>query len=215
MPATNEAARERILGRIRAALREPAQRPQAEMATYAQVYEVSGPARARFETECAINLTEVRGSGSAAETAAQVAEVLASLPAGPVFAQDVPPIRSMAAGWQREVAWSSAGGPTENAQASVTLCEALIAQTGSILMSSSCGGRGAAVVTPCHIVVAREAQLAPDLDTAMRRAAEKGLPRASSYIGLITGSSRTADIEKILVQGAHGPRLVVVVLEKA
>ena len=208
-------ARERILGRIRAALREPTQRPPAENATYEQVYEVSGPPRARFETECAINLTEVRGSGNPGETAAQVAEVLASLPAGTVFAQDVPEIRSMAAGWQREVAWSSAGGPPETAQASVTLCEALVAQTGSILTSSSCGGRGAAVVTPCHVVVAREAQLVADLDTAMRRAAEQSLPRANSYIGLITGSSRTADIEKILVQGAHGPRRVVVVLEKS
>lgn len=215
MAATNNAAREKILGRIRTALREPAHRPEGESASYAAVYAVDGPPRARFETECAINLTEVRGSGSPAETATQIAEVIASLPPGPVFAQDVPQIRQLAAGWQREVAWSSAGGPPENAQASVTLCEALVAQTGSILMSSSCGGRGAAVVTPCHIVLASESQLAPDLDTAMRRSAEKGLPRSNSYIGLITGSSRTADIEKILVQGAHGPRRVVVVLERS
>jgi L-lactate utilization protein LutC len=35
----------------------------------------------------------------------------------------------------------------------------------------------------------------------------------ASYFGLISGSSRTADIEKILVQGAHGPIKVAIVLE--
>lgn len=37
----------------------------------------------------------------------------------------------------------------------------------------------------------------------------------NSYVGLITGSIRTADIEKILVVGAHGPRRLVVILEVA
>ena len=213
--AASEAARERILGRIQAALREPTSRPEPATESYGEVYQIAGPLLARFETECALNLTELRITNHADDTARVVAEMVASLPPGPIFAQDAAQMRAQAGHWQREVAWSSAGGSPENSQAAVTHCEALVAQTGSILMSSSCGGRGAAVVTPCHIVVAREAQLVADLESAMRAAAEHALPQANSYLSLISGSSRTADIEKILVQGAHGPRKVVVVLERS
>lgn len=213
MPASE--GRERILGRIRAALRLPAHRPAAATDSYGSVYDTAGAPLIRFSSECKLNLTELRITTSAAETERVLAEVLASLPAGPVFAQDTARLRNVAASWKREVIWSTGGGPAENAQAAITACEALVAQTGSILMSAACGGRGAAVVTPCHIVVAREEQVAPDLESALREVGARGVPQSNSYLGLISGSSRTADIEKILVQGAHGPRRVVVVLEKA
>jgi L-lactate dehydrogenase complex protein LldG len=88
-----------------------------------------------------------------------------------------------------------------------------VALTGSIVTSSGCGGRGASVVPDCHIVFATTDQLVPDLEAAMALIQQRGLPSKSSYVGLITGSSRTADIEKILVLGAHGPRRLAVVLE--
>jgi L-lactate dehydrogenase complex protein LldG len=66
-------------------------------------------------------------------------------------------------------------------------------------------------VPPCHIVYARGGQIVPDIAAALARIPLE-IP-AASYVGLITGSSRTADIEKILVQGAHGPRRLVVILE--
>jgi L-lactate dehydrogenase complex protein LldG len=95
----------------------------------------------------------------------------------------------------------------------VTLAEALIAQTGSILVSASCGGRGASVVAPCHIVYATTAQLVPDLANALSRAWNDRMLDRNSFACVISGSSRTADIEKILVQGAHGPRRLVVILQ--
>jgi L-lactate dehydrogenase complex protein LldG len=111
------------------------------------------------------------------------------------------------------VRWSSQGAPLESSQATITLADALIAQTGSIFVSASCGGRGASVVAPVHIVMARQAQLVPDLETALRNATADGRLENNSYACIISGSSRTADIEKILVQGAHGPVRLVVIVE--
>jgi len=116
-------------------------------------------------------------------------------------------------GSQRQIRWSSEGGPREQSQATVTLADALIAQTGSIFVSASGGGRGASVVAPTHIVYAFAKQLVPDLVTALRNATADGRLEKNSYACVISGSSRTADIEKILVQGAHGPMRLVVILE--
>ena len=127
--------------------------------------------------------------------------------------QDARELRRMAPAWPggRSLRWSSEGAPNEASQATITLAEALVASTGSALVSASCGGRGASVVAPCHIVNARLEQLVPDMDAALARAQESGAVSRNSFLGLITGSSRTADIEKILVMGAHGPRRLVVV----
>jgi L-lactate dehydrogenase complex protein LldG len=101
----------------------------------------------------------------------------------------------------------------ESSQATITLADALIAQTGSVFVSASCGGRGASVVAPTHIVYATTNQLVPDVVTALRKATEEERLNNNSYACIISGSSRTADIEKILVQGAHGPMRLVVILE--
>jgi L-lactate dehydrogenase complex protein LldG len=116
------------------------------------------------------------------------------------------------AGVSRTLRWSSQGSPAESTQASVTLVHGFAAQTGSILISSQCGGRGASVVPPCHIVYGRGEQLVSGIADVLALAEAGGLTEAS-YAGLITGSSRTSDIEKVLVQGAHGPRRLVVILE--
>src|SRR5262249_42606915 len=109
----------------------------------------------------------------------------------------------------------SQGGPHEASQATISRVEALVAQTGSLLVSAACGGRGASVVAPCHIAVATTAQLVPDLTTALGNASRQGILEKNSFACMISGSSRTADIEKILVQGAHGPRRLVVILEQS
>jgi L-lactate dehydrogenase complex protein LldG len=93
----------------------------------------------------------------------------------------------------------------------VTGCDCLVAQTGSIIVSTlSAGGRGLSVLPPTHLVIARREQIVPDLVTAMallRKRYERHWPSALS---VITGPSRTADIEKILVMGAHGPKRLAV-----
>jgi len=55
----------------------------------------------------------------------------------------------------------------------------------------------------------------PDLETALRNATAQGMVRKNSFACMISGSSRTADIEKILVQGAHGPRRLAVILQQS
>jgi L-lactate dehydrogenase complex protein LldG len=216
MAQTESASRDKILARIRAALREPAPRhePASQPKTiFAPVTE----ALARFQKECATNITECIVTPNRRASASAVKDVLASIPPGDIFVQDSPELRQFAEEWSkdRSIQWSSEGAPRESSQATITACEALVAQTGSVLVSAACGGRGASVVAPVHIVIATVDELVPDLDAALASALERGIVSVNSYLCLITGSSRTADIEKILVMGAHGPRRLIVFLSLA
>ncbi len=69
------------------------------------------------------------------------------------------------------------------------------------------------MIAPCHIVYATIATVVPDLATALGRVSQERTLDRNSFACVISGSSRTADIEKILVQGAHGPRRLVVILQ--
>jgi len=91
---------------------------------------------------------------------------------------------------------------------------ALIAQTGSVLLTArSGGGRALSVLPPHHVVIARREQLLPDLPAAYALLHKKYGPASwPSMITLITGPSRTGDIERILVLGAHGPKKLTVIL---
>jgi len=96
----------------------------------------------------------------------------------------------------------------EEAGVGVTGCEALIAWSGSVMVSSAQAyGRTLTVYPPIHWVVARSSQLVPRLKDAFgllrQRYSDQNYP---SMVSTITGPSRTADIEKTLVLGAHGPR---------
>jgi L-lactate dehydrogenase complex protein LldG len=95
----------------------------------------------------------------------------------------------------------------------ITTCEKLIARSGSIMVSSAEGhGRKAFSAHDVHIVKAYASQVVTSLKeafVAMRAKYKEGLP---SQITVITGPSRTADIEKTLVMGAHGPKELFVFL---
>ncbi len=101
----------------------------------------------------------------------------------------------------------------ETCDAGITACDALVAQTGSILITTaSAGGRALSVLPPHHIVIARISQIVPDLATALREAHKRYAPNWPSCLSFITGPSRTGDIERILVLGAHGPKRLTVFL---
>jgi len=100
-----------------------------------------------------------------------------------------------------------------NARATLTSCEFLIARYGSIIVSSqNISGRRANVYPEIHIVVANTRQVVSDIKDALSRLKAKYETRLPSMISVITGPSRTADIEKTLVMGAHGPKELYVFL---
>jgi L-lactate dehydrogenase complex protein LldG len=93
----------------------------------------------------------------------------------------------------------------------ITACDALVAQTGSVLITSrSAGGRALSVLPPHHVVIARRAQLVRDLPAAFERLEEIYARNYPSMISFVTGPSRTGDIERILVLGAHGPKKLTI-----
>ena len=213
-PSENS-SRDRILQQIRAGLRTVVPEPPA-LASDRVIFEPVANPLERFQQECVSNLMECALTADRAASARQLSQVLQSLPEGEIFVQDDPSLRQLieVAAPGRPIRWSSQGAPAEASQATITLADALIAQTGSILVTAGCGGRGASVIAPCHIVYATVDQLVPDLTTALSRASRDGILDRNSFACVISGSSRTADIEKILVQGAHGPRRLVVILQR-
>ena len=101
----------------------------------------------------------------------------------------------------------------EQADAGITLCEALVARNGSVMISNAGGaGRRLSIYPPVHIVLAYTSQLVPDLKDGFKLIKEKYAQQIPSMISTITGPSRTADIEKTLVLGAHGPKELFVFL---
>ena len=101
---------------------------------------------------------------------------------------------------------SPADPKAEAADACITGCEALVARTGSILLSCRQHmGRVASVYYPVHIVFAYANQVLPDIEDAITYLKKKYGANLPSMINLASGPSRTADIEKTLVVGVHGP----------
>jgi L-lactate dehydrogenase complex protein LldG len=97
--------------------------------------------------------------------------------------------------------------------ASITGCEWLVARTGSIVMSSAQkSGRTVSVYAPVHICIAYTSQVVFDIKDALQQARDKFGANLPSLFTFATGPSRTADIEKTLVVGVHGPGEVYVFL---
>jgi L-lactate dehydrogenase complex protein LldG len=100
-----------------------------------------------------------------------------------------------------------------HADASITGCEWLVARTGSIVMSAAQkSGRTASVYAPVHICIAFTNQVVYEIKDALNAAREKYGNNLPSLITFATGPSRTADIEKTLVVGVHGPKEVYLFL---
>jgi L-lactate dehydrogenase complex protein LldG len=90
--------------------------------------------------------------------------------------------------------------------AAVTLCEALVARTGSVLVSSGqAAGRTLPVYAPAHVVVAFSDQILDDLRDGLLLMKSRYGDKQPSSLTFITGPSRTADIGNELVHGAQGP----------
>ena len=100
-----------------------------------------------------------------------------------------------------------------NADVGITLCESLVARNGSVLISNGTeAGRRLSIFPHIHIVIAYTSQLVLDLKDGFKLLKDKYPESLPSMVSNITGPSRTADIEKTLVLGAHGPKELYVFL---
>jgi L-lactate dehydrogenase complex protein LldG len=181
-------SRDRILGRVRAAMRTLAPAPHAPSGepVFAPV---TDPER-RFREE----FLALKG------------EILESPDALRQFLQGFTHITTDGSDLVRQAVGADAG-KVRAADLGVTGCDCLIAQVGAIVVSArSAGGRALSVLPPVHLVVARRDQILPDLTTAFAFIRKRYDGRWPSALSIITGPSRTGDIEKVIVLGAHGPK---------
>jgi L-lactate dehydrogenase complex protein LldG len=100
----------------------------------------------------------------------------------------------------------------EKMQVAITSCEAIIARTGSALVTSTKNSRILTVYPPVHIVVAYTSQVVMEIKDGLQVLKNKYGKNLPSMISFISGPSRTSDIEKTLVLGAHGPKELFVFL---
>lgn len=112
---------------------------------------------------------------------------------------------------EQEITLVQQGNDMSDIEVGISLCESLVARTGSVLVSAAQEyGRALPVFSPIHITVAFANQLVWDISDAFTLLNEKYKHNLPSLISLTTGPSRTADIEKTLVVGVHGPKEVYV-----
>jgi len=216
--------RQQFLGRIRAALARRGQGGPVEAAPTVD----DATARLTRETEDlpalfvdrarTLGMTVVRCEGaSLVETVmAQLAELDAKRVVLAVDRLDAAPALEAA---MREAgvtigAWRGDAemGAAFDADVGVTDVKAAIAETGSLVYGSDGShGRGLMLAPPTHLAIVRSSDLIADMLDHLRRLDGAGAASLPAGEVIISGPSKTADIEGVLVTGVHGPgRLVVV-----
>lgn len=153
-------------------------------------------------------LNDLRAPGDAEPAVLHVADITEAARLTADLCRDVPP---------DDIVWpgdSDRRPPRRDRAVGVTPASVLIAATGSVILDLPEAGDGyASLLVDRHVVVAGCDQLVADLPAFYRRLSER-LAAGERLLNqvCITGCSRTADIEKLLVIPAHGPRQVRVIL---
>ena len=94
------------------------------------------------------------------------------------------------------------------AETGVTRAEFAIAETGSVVIKSSPSHfRLASLAPPRHVVLLNRSKVVANVSQAFDQMPE-------SNVAVITGPSRTADIEGVLVRGVHGPKQIWIVFDE-
>lgn len=96
----------------------------------------------------------------------------------------------------------------DHCHVSISGCESIIANSGSIFISTGTGDRTTSIYAPIHITIAFSSQLVQNLGEALKEIRKKYGNNMPSFLTVASGPSRTADIEKTLVTGVHGPKEV-------
>ncbi len=106
------------------------------------------------------------------------------------------------------------------AQVGITGADFALAETGSLVLTSFTEGSQLASLAPAtHVVLYRRSQLCASLDEVLKNlpvSRDPNQPSPARSVVFVTGTSRTADIEQILVRGVHGPKqLHAILVEEA
>lgn len=199
--ATERSSKENILNRIRKALINPVPLPFPDSEGYQSVYK---PSMVNDAVLFAEEFTNLQGQFSFCENEYELKQQIFSL------------IKEK--GWTNiyckeenflQLLGLTAGTDLAGCDVSITGCEYLVARTGSIVMSAAQqSGRTTSVYAPIHICIAYNSQLLFDINDALSFFKEKYKDNFPSFITFASGPSRTADIEKTLVTGVHGPKEV-------
>ena len=206
-------AKENILKKIRQALVNPTPVPFPQSEGNSSVYT---PPTQENEIEFAENFSRISGRfvfcADITEMIMQLEQLIAANSWVQVFCREPQLLPIL----EKPLQGILIGEDLPEADVSITTCEALVARTGSILMSSAQeSGRTVSVYAPVHICIAYTSQLVYDIRDGLEMLSIKYKDRMPSFITLATGPSRTADIEKTLVVGVHGPKDVYVFLVDA
>ena len=202
--------KENILKKIRQALSTPVPIPYPNSEGHDSVYQ---PQQQELEIEFAENFTKLLGVFSYCADKKELAEQLKLLAEKKqwqkIYCRDAV-LKNMLQQNDYIPEWFA---DLNTCSVSITDCELLIARTGSMVMSSAQpSGRTTSVYAPTHICIAYTSQLVYDIKEGLQKLKEKYAGKLPSLITFATGPSRTADIEKTLVVGIHGPKEVYVFL---
>lgn len=216
------AARDHILGGIRRRLGkgEPTEAERAALEERVRTRRIGPiPARAQLEPAARVDLF-VAMAEKASASVARVA-TLADVPAAVssyLASENLPASVVPAPALAEMVPWSAVptlevrdGAPERDGDVSVTPAFAGVAETGTLMLTSGAGTpTGLNFVPDTHVVVLHAFQVVGPYEDAWDRLRERGeMPRA---VNLVTGPSRTGDIEQRIQIGAHGPRRLHIVL---
>ena len=215
----NSASREAVLARVRAALGRRGSDDAARKAALAYLDArrrgpqppLPGDLEQRFLDRAADMSSTTDRVGSVADLPAAVARYVASI-GETVNAEGVcwPELGSL--DWNG-VGMTIAARPTLGHDAlGITGCFCAIAETGTLVFVTGAQTPSATFLLPeTHVAIVRADQVVATMEDAFARvrAQCRRLPRA---VNLVSGPSRTGDIEQTIVLGAHGPRRVHIVL---
>jgi L-lactate dehydrogenase complex protein LldG len=198
---SNSPAKNSILKKIRMALAHPTPLPFPKSENNEPVFQ---PQQQDLVVEFAEQFTSLQGKFIFCADENELAEGFSKL----CYQNQWTKIYCEEEKWKGIIPANSLYNDIVSCEASITSCEFLIARTGSIVLSSVHQGRVPSVYAPVHICVATTSQLVYDVKDGLVGLKEKYRQFLPSLITFASGPSRTADIEKTLVVGVHGPKEV-------
>ncbi|WP_025098980.1 lactate utilization protein C [Burkholderia sp. A1] len=208
------AARRNIFARIRAAQGRPAE-PDALEREQAADYLARHPAGPRppMPDDGAGLLARFTEEAERMSTTVEAVDTLAEVPAAAARYLQARSLAARAIAWRTlaDIDWASAGlevdlrKPVEGDLVGITGCFCASAETGSLVLLSGPDTYASAALLPeTHLVVVPASRIVAGHEDAFAliRAERGELPRA---VNIVSGPSRTGDIEQTIILGAHGP----------